>query len=81
MSKALWFVVRDIPHRSPDVSHGDYFPPLSEVKEKLHAKILEIASEPLRQGNTAFSGPNPWVSSGAADPEKLRIVEVAWKKP
>ena len=79
MRKALWFVVRNFPHRSGDTP--DHFPSSEEVKRKLHDKIAEVAGEPLKQGNTLHSGPIPVVVSGEADSTKLEIVEVSWKSP
>ena len=81
MSKALWFVVRDVPHRSGDLPFGDSFPPLEEVRRRMEAELRQIAREPLKQGRTTHSGPQPWIASGEADSKKLQIVEVAWKSP
>ena len=76
MSKALWFVVRDIPHRE----HGEGcegFPPLQEVKERLRKEIQEVAAQPLRQRGTHF-GPQPRAEAGEADPAKLKILVREW---
>ena len=79
MNKALWFVVRDIPHREGPFGETNRFPPLEETRRKIIDEIRRITREPLTQGRTIHGGPNAQIESGAADSQRLQIVEIARK--
>lgn len=86
MSKALWFVVSNVPHQSAEEVFGEHMPSLDEVRREMQEKLTEIARRPLEpQGSggatTWRSGPQPRIRSGQADTDKLRIVEDIWKSP
>ena len=74
MSKAIWIVVDDIPHRGHGEGCED-FPDIEDVKSKIRTALYEITREPLVQGSTRFSGPNPKVELGVADSRKVRVFE------
>ena len=74
MSKAIWIVIDDIPHRGHGEGHADW-PDIEDVKSKIRTSLYKITREPLQQGGTIHSGPNPKVELGVADSRKVRVFE------